>query len=70
MSFLDLHGARGAAGFGPAPITFADMAAYQTMHLVTFTPWEVSMLSALDRVALAAAAEQAREREARKEPQA
>ena len=55
-AFLQLHHARGGAGLGPSPISPHDLLAYQQLHDVQFTPWEIDTLQALDRTALAAAA--------------
>jgi hypothetical protein len=57
--FLALHSQRGG-GLGPAPISCADVLAYQQLHGVELTPWEVDSLRALDSVALKAASEQSK----------
>lgn len=56
-SFLLMHGGRGAGMAGPDPIGPAGLLAWQQLHDVQFTPWEIDTLLALDRVALRAAAQ-------------
>jgi hypothetical protein len=58
-AFVELHEGRGSNGYGPNPITWQDLAAWQSISGVTLTAWEVSAIRALDSVALAAAAKQA-----------
>jgi hypothetical protein len=41
----------------PSAITPADMLAWQQLHGVRFTAWEVDTLQAMDRAALATAAQ-------------
>jgi hypothetical protein len=52
-AFAALSAARGSNGFGPNPLTYADLAAWQQVHGVPLTGWEAEILLALDRVALA-----------------
>ncbi len=47
--FLRLHESRGGGGFGPAPITFADMEAFQRVSGEPLRPFEVEIIHALDR---------------------
>jgi hypothetical protein len=55
-AFLSLNAAR-PAGLAPSAITPADMLAWQQLHGVRFTAWEVDTLQAMDRAALATAAQ-------------
>lgn len=50
-AFLELHHAR-AVGFAPEPISFSDLVAWQQATGVSLSPWEVSTIRELDRVAL------------------
>ena len=44
-----------SSGFnGPDPITPQDILAYQQLHGVTFTPWELEMIDAFDAIAIEA----------------
>lgn len=54
--FLRLHEARGAGGFGPAPITLSDMDAFQRLSGELLRPWEVEIIRTLDREVLTWAA--------------
>lgn len=54
--FLELHRARGG-GFGPAPLGFAEIAAWSGLRGVRLTPWEVEILRDLDASWFAAQAE-------------
>jgi hypothetical protein len=53
--FLQLNACRGSTGMGPAAIGPCDLLAWQQLQRVEFTPWEIDMLMALDRVALQSA---------------
>lgn len=55
--FLSLHGARGSSGFGPNPISWADMQAFFSLHGLRPTATELDLLRRLDAVALKASAE-------------
>jgi hypothetical protein len=58
-AFVELHEGRGSNGYGSNPISWQDLAAWQSISGVTLTAWEVSVIRALDAVAMAAAAKQA-----------
>lgn len=53
--FLRLHAARGGGGFGPAPISYADMQAFQRVSGEPLRPFEIEMIKALDAEVLKAA---------------
>jgi hypothetical protein len=46
--FLELHTSRQSTGFGPAPITWRDMADWQTMREVKLSQWDIDQIRALD----------------------
>lgn len=46
--FADLSAARGSSGFGPAPITYSEIAAWAQLTGETPLPWEVKAIKALD----------------------
>jgi hypothetical protein len=46
--FVDLSGARGGTGFGPAALSFAEIAAWSRLAGIDPTPFEVSVLRRLD----------------------
>lgn len=46
--FLDLHASRGSTGFGPARITWQDIACWQSVTGARLLPWEVTALLKLD----------------------
>lgn len=48
--FLELHSARTSSGFGPAPIGFAELAAWARLTRRTPSAFEVMALRALDHV--------------------
>ena len=50
--FLRLNEQRGA-GFGPCPITYADMLAFARISGEAIRPWEAEVIRALDREFLA-----------------
>lgn len=52
-SFLDLHSCRGSSGFGPSPIGYVDMDAYQRMTGMPFAPWEVTAIRRADAAYMA-----------------
>lgn len=54
-AFLELSGTRAPAMSGAAPITFSEIAAWQRVHGIRLSPWEIDTLRALDAVALNAA---------------
>lgn len=47
-AFLELHKTRGALGFGPAAISFAEIDAWQRVMHSRLKPWEVEALRAVD----------------------
>lgn len=47
--FKALDAARGSNGWGPNPISWADLVAWQQLAGVQLTPWEAETLRALDR---------------------
>lgn len=51
-AYLRLSARRGG-GFGPSPITWSDLAAFQALTGFRFTPWEVEMIETLDTLQLA-----------------
>lgn len=55
--FVLLHSARTAGGFGPNPITYPEIDAYNRLTGAGLDGWEVSAIRALDDAYLAAAAE-------------
>lgn len=50
--FMDLHGARGFTGFGPARITFVDLDAYQRVQGVRLSPWQIDAIRRADNAYL------------------
>jgi hypothetical protein len=56
-TFIRLNASRGSNGMGPSAIGPADLLAWQQLHGLTFTAWEVDTLLELDTVALHASAE-------------
>lgn len=48
-AFLDLHRMRGG-GMGPAPITFADINAMETVTGIRLEAWEIDAIRAADGV--------------------
>lgn len=59
-AFQRLRRRSGGAGLGPAPLTLAEIEAFQRLAGLRLAPWEVELLEDLDD-ALLAAIEQARE---------
>ena len=55
--FLQLNHMR-SSGMGPSAISAVDLLAYQQLHGIELTPWELDCISALDQVALKSAADQ------------
>ena len=49
-----MHATRSSNGFGLDPITHAELAAWQYLHRVRLTPWEVDTVLQMDRAALVA----------------
>jgi len=56
-AFVDLGSAR-PAGMGASAIPPSEIAAWQALHGVRFSPWELDTLAGMDRAALSAIAEQ------------
>ena len=56
--FSDLSMQRGSTGYGPARISFIDIEAYARMHALSFTPWEIGTIIALDQAFMTKYAEQ------------
>lgn len=50
----ELAAARGGHGFGPQPLDWATIAAWQSLMDVSLSPWEIETLRTLDAAALAA----------------
>lgn len=50
--FTELHEGRGQGVNGPSPITWQDIDAFQRVAGISLSRWEVSMIRALDAVAL------------------
>lgn len=57
--FVKLHGERGAGMSAPNPIGSASVIAWQQLHGVRLTPWELSAIEQLDAAFMQHAAEQA-----------
>lgn len=47
--FWELHEARGSTGFGPQPLTFADMAGWAAMSGIALSPWLGKVFRRMDR---------------------
>lgn len=58
--FLELDRCRSSAGFGPSPISYADIAAWIRLHGVALSGWEVDTLCEMDAAALRTVAENMR----------
>lgn len=56
-TFLELHRARGGSGFGPSPISHADIEAWVRLKAWPLRPWEVDAIRALDEAYFASQAE-------------
>jgi len=56
-AFCDLSAARPPAAAGVAPFALSEICAWQSLHGVVLSPWEVDTLLAIDRAALAAVSE-------------
>ena len=55
-AFAELHAARGGSGFGPLPISYAEIESYLRVSGERLAPWEVKALRGLDDQWLAARA--------------
>jgi hypothetical protein len=65
--FLALHAARTGNGFGPNPLSNAEIETYARMAREPIRPFEFEMLRALDRAYLEASREQAKPEEPERE---
>jgi hypothetical protein len=66
LAFCRLSGRRGGTGFGPSPIGWLEIEAYQRLAGIRLSPWEIEMIEMLDRLyldRLAAVSEAARNKE-------
>lgn len=61
-AFTRLHGRRGSNGFGPSPLSWPDLDAFNRMSRINLAPWEVEIIEALDRVYLTHVAEASKDR--------
>lgn len=52
--FWQLRAAAPSAGFGPAPLSFGEIDAWQRVTINTLEPWQVDMLLVMDAAFLAA----------------
>lgn len=52
LLFCELRGRAGGGAFGVAPISHQQLAAAAALYGVTFTPWEVETLFAVDRAVI------------------
>ena len=59
-AFCAMHDAWGSNGYAPNAVTWQDIAAWQQVSGQALTPWELEMVRALDGVAMAAFARQAK----------
>lgn len=57
QAFRSLDAARGNNGFGPLPISFVDMDAWQRVMQYQLDPWEVEAVRMIDNAYLAVEAE-------------
>lgn len=48
--FLDLHQARGSSGFGPVPISYEAIDAWNRLTGAAARPWEVALIRRLDQI--------------------
>lgn len=46
--FLHLHGRRGSSGFGPSPISYSEIDAYQRVTRQELAAWEINAIIAAD----------------------
>lgn len=58
--FVRLDARRGSNGFGPAPISFADIAAFVAITGLPLTAWEIETIEAVDDAYMEAQAEKAK----------
>lgn len=57
QTFWELRRAAGSNAFGKNPITYSELAAWQSLYGVQLQPFEVDLLLHMDRAAIAAANE-------------
>ncbi len=57
-AFLALHRARSSSGFGPNPISWAEIEAYSRLNWLFLDPWEVDTIRSLDEAYMEFVAEQ------------
>ena len=50
--FMALHSSRGSTGFGPARISFADIAAFEQVARVKLAPWQLEVIRRADNAFL------------------
>jgi hypothetical protein len=55
--FLDLHQSRDYRDYGPAPITYRDLDAWQNVTRARLAPWEIAAIKRADREFLKIAAQ-------------
>lgn len=60
LAFCDLDLGRGGNGFGPNPLSWADIAAYSALNRTPLAPWHIDLIRRLDLACLAAASERAK----------
>lgn len=61
QAFSELHSARSGSGFGPNPISYAEMEAWSRLTRWPLAYWEVTALRQLDEAYLTAQAKRPRE---------
>ena len=64
--FWDMSLGRGNGGWGPEPLSWADMAAYAGLNGITFNPWESKALRRMDLAFLGAVADAGKGKKERK----
>ena len=67
--FRDLSATRGGTGYGPLPISFAEIEAWSRLG-GTLEPWEIDLIRELDRVWMADAARQIKQHGEERPPSA
>lgn len=58
--FLELNGQRTGSGFGPNPLQFSELLAWQQMTSRRLVPWETRAVLAMDRAYMVVSAELAK----------
>lgn len=58
--FLELHARRGATGFGPAHISFADIDGWQRVRRVALPAWQIDAICQADSAYLAEVAKRSK----------